>query len=393
MTHKIIAPIIVFYLCCIPALSQNLQLKIYNPGDRGFFPVTSTLVYGEQDAILIDAQFEKKFALELIEEIKSTGKNLKLIYISHRDPDYYFGLDELTKAFPEAQIVSTAQTAYAIEASKDDKLKLWLPQLKADAPTKVIIPNAIRTLPLLEGHSLEIVRAKDNPINTFVWIPSLQAIAGGVSVSTDMHLWMTDTQQQNAFEKWIEQIDIMKALHPKIVIPSHYKKLDTDPKSLDFVREYLVSYQKAAVESVDAENLIKVMAANYPKLTVDANLNIGAKVVKGELEWKTTAAFPAIDHHIRVDYGNGKAYEIEFVDNRQLRFLYSYDNDTRLNELIEYAVKEVSPNVFMVSWKNNNTAKVSFVQIQNWNSGVVFSNNDSSDNANRLIQGTVALND
>lgn len=91
--------------------AATLNLKTFNPGAEAIFPVTSTLVYGDRDAVLVDAQFQKKYAKQVVEMVKQSGKNLKYVFISHNDPDYYFGLDEIKKAFPQAQVIATAQTA------------------------------------------------------------------------------------------------------------------------------------------------------------------------------------------------------------------------------------------------------------------------------------------
>lgn len=118
---KKLSLIIALMAIVISGYAKGLALKVYNPGTSAIFPVTSTIVYGKKDAALIDAQFQKQYAEELIKQIKGLKKNLKYIFVSYHDPDYYFGLDALHKAFPEAQILSTAQTAYLIEASKDFK--------------------------------------------------------------------------------------------------------------------------------------------------------------------------------------------------------------------------------------------------------------------------------
>lgn len=39
------------------ALAQPLTLDTYNPREAAVFPVSSTLISGEKDAILVDAQF------------------------------------------------------------------------------------------------------------------------------------------------------------------------------------------------------------------------------------------------------------------------------------------------------------------------------------------------
>lgn len=91
--------------------NMSLAFHIYHPGAKAIFDVTSTVITGEKEAFLVDAQFQKQYAEELAARIKDSGKELKVIYISHFDPDYYFGLDVLAEAFPKARILSTAQTA------------------------------------------------------------------------------------------------------------------------------------------------------------------------------------------------------------------------------------------------------------------------------------------
>ncbi|MBO1811253.1 hypothetical protein J4G53_23670 [Serratia ureilytica] len=68
---------------------STLNLKTFNPGADAIFPVTSTLVYSDHDAVLVDAQFQKKYAQQVIDMVKDSGKNLKYVFISHSDPDYY----------------------------------------------------------------------------------------------------------------------------------------------------------------------------------------------------------------------------------------------------------------------------------------------------------------
>ena len=70
----------------ISVFAGNLKVKVYNPGSKAIFPITSTIIYGDKDAILVDAQFQKQYAEQLVKEIKATGKTLKTVFISHSDP-------------------------------------------------------------------------------------------------------------------------------------------------------------------------------------------------------------------------------------------------------------------------------------------------------------------
>ncbi len=76
-----------------------LTLQTYNPQEKGLFAVNSTLVSGPHEAVLFDAQFSVKDGEKLVEMIKKNGKPLSRIVITSGDPDFYFGLEPLVKAF------------------------------------------------------------------------------------------------------------------------------------------------------------------------------------------------------------------------------------------------------------------------------------------------------
>jgi glyoxylase-like metal-dependent hydrolase (beta-lactamase superfamily II) len=117
------------------AHESPLKLDVYNPVTAGIFPVSSVLVTGKKDAILIDAQFGKSQAEKVVEKIKASGKTLTTIYISHGDPDYYFGLDTIKTAFPNAKVLAAPQTVAHIKETVEGKKAYWDPILAADAPT------------------------------------------------------------------------------------------------------------------------------------------------------------------------------------------------------------------------------------------------------------------
>ena len=140
------------------AAPAPLTLDVYNPGAAAIFPVSSVLVSGDKDAILIDAQFGKAQAQHVVDKIRASGKHLTTIYISHGDPDYYFGLQTLTDAFPDATVLASAPTVEHINKTKDAKLAFWGPQMGVDAPVKLIVPQVLNGNSLqLEGRDLEVI--------------------------------------------------------------------------------------------------------------------------------------------------------------------------------------------------------------------------------------------
>ena len=123
--------------------AEPLQLEVYNPGHDAIFPVSSVIVSGKHDAIPVDAQFGKAQAEQLVQRLKAGGKRLITIYVSHGDPDYYFGLDTLTRAFPQARVVASAATVEHIRKTMDAKLDYWGPQMGSDRPAKLVVPQVL----------------------------------------------------------------------------------------------------------------------------------------------------------------------------------------------------------------------------------------------------------
>ena len=135
------------------------ELKIYyfNPQENGLFSVTSTIVEAENEIMLVDAQFQKYDAQFLVDTIKATGKPLKTIYISHFDPDFYFGLSIIASAFPNAKVVARPTTVEGIKRNLIGKIEYWQPILKErnNAPRMFMIPDVYHEDHFMVGKHLQ----------------------------------------------------------------------------------------------------------------------------------------------------------------------------------------------------------------------------------------------
>lgn len=257
---------------------MSLAFHIYHPGANAIFDVTSTLIAGETEAFLVDDQFQKQYAEELVKPLKDSGKELKVIYIFHFDSDYYFGLDVLADAFPKARILSTAQTAWMISASMEDKLAVWKKALRKDAPARFILPEAVKELPLLEGEEIRIVTCPDDEMHSFLYVPSAKTILGGVSLAEDSYPWMADTKGLDELDKWIRQVETMQALAPEQVIASHHYQDERkgNPVILSCTLEYLKYYRDALTSGNTADAIVSIMSEKYPDLEGKDTLAFGA---------------------------------------------------------------------------------------------------------------------
>jgi hypothetical protein len=265
----------------------SLKLDVYNASENSF-GVASTIVSGKTDAILIDAQFTLAGAEKVAGEIKKSGKKLTTIYVSHTDPDFYFGLEVFKKYFPEVTAYATPATVESIKATAQKKLDVWGERLGKAITTNIVLPQVLKGNSIdLEGQKLEIVGLDEFPAKTFVWIPSIKAVVGGINVfGTTFNLWMADAQTAEARNQWISVLDKIETLHPAIVIPAHASSQSPfDLSAVKHTKSYIEFYEEALKTNKTSDALIKAVKAQYPALTFETALQIGAKVNIGEMKW------------------------------------------------------------------------------------------------------------
>jgi glyoxylase-like metal-dependent hydrolase (beta-lactamase superfamily II) len=264
-----------------------LTVQVYN-ADGASFHVNAVLVAGKTDAVLLDTGFTRADALRISAMVLDSKKTLKTIYISQADPDYYFGIDVLKQYFPEAKVVTTAPTLKKIEATLATKLQVWSPRMGSNAPKNVTLPELLSGNTIaLEGQTLEIRGLDDSlPHRSYVWIPSIKTIAGGVNVYAGLHLWTADAQSVQERADWASKLGSMAALSPTTVIPGHsLPGQKQDASQLVWSQAYLARFEQELPKAANSAALIDAMKKAYPDAGLGIALEIGAKVNKGEMKW------------------------------------------------------------------------------------------------------------
>jgi glyoxylase-like metal-dependent hydrolase (beta-lactamase superfamily II) len=264
---------------------SHLHLQVITSPPEGI-AVNSTLIYGDKDAILIDAQFRLSDAHRLVAMILESKKNLTTVYVTHPHPDHYFGLVVIRQAFPNAKFVALPKVVDGIKASWQNRVNAWKPQYGDNIPSNPIVPDALDGNTLtLEGETLQVfgpLQGDSAGDNSFVWIPSIKAIVGGDTLFSGAHFVfapMSATQKKD----WAATVEQMEALKPEIVIPGHQiVGAPNDASVLEFMEKYMQDSDKAQASSKTGDEFKSKMKSQYPNLGLDGLLNISAG-----------AAFPA----------------------------------------------------------------------------------------------------
>lgn len=269
------------------AQTAPLTLKVYN-ADANSFNVNSVLVTGETDAVLLDTGFTRADALRIAAMVLDSRKTLKTIYISQPDPDYYFGIDVLKSYFPDAKVVATAPTLRKIQATLPTKLAFWPPKMGANAPKGVSLPEELvgNTI-TLEGQALEIRGLDDRlPHRSYVWIPSIKAVVGGVNVFAGLHVWTADAASAEDRAAWSRKLADIAALQPAVVVPGHSAPGQAqDASQVAYTQAYLQRWDTELKKAGNSASLVEAMKKAYPGAGLGIALNIGAKVGTGEMKW------------------------------------------------------------------------------------------------------------
>ncbi|MEV4033649.1 MBL fold metallo-hydrolase [Streptomyces umbrinus] len=247
---------------------------------------TATLVTGENEALLVDAGFTRADGHRLAAEVFDSGKTLSTVFISHGDPDFYFGAEVIADAFPDARFVATDHVIEHIQHSYEGKLKAWQ-ALGANLPTRLVDIEPLTDDLTVEGRRFELRGGgAELPDRHYLWQAEHRTILGGVLLFQKEHVWVADTARPEQRAAWIDLLDEMAALAPRLVVPGH-RLPDTpaDATAISDTRTYLLAFEEELGKAADGAALTDALVERYPDNGMLIAAQIGAKVAKGEMKW------------------------------------------------------------------------------------------------------------
>src|ERR1700733_10106414 len=171
----------VFLAPSIPAITSDLP-----PGEkqRPWPPISSTLISGERDAVLVDAPITVEQARALANWIAARGKNLTTIYATHGHGDHFFGATTVLERFPGARFVARPEVIKVMrqQASPESLETFWNPRFPDQISRKLAIAKELTgNVISLEGQDLVSVPLgfTDTASTTCLHVPSIGLIVAG----------------------------------------------------------------------------------------------------------------------------------------------------------------------------------------------------------------------
>jgi glyoxylase-like metal-dependent hydrolase (beta-lactamase superfamily II) len=254
------------------APTKNVNRKPFPTAPEGplaWPPTTATLIYGERDAVLVDALLTIGETEQLTKWIESKGKNLTTIYITHGHADHLFGAPIILKRFPNARLVAVRDVVEFLRPhiTSADIAQSYIPMFGNQIYQPQILPEALDLDTfLLEEHELRAIQVgqSDAEISTFLYVPSLNAAIVGDIAYNDVHVLTAATDDEKR-EAWIANIKKVAGMNPKIVVAGHKRPEARDtPNVLNETIQYLRDYSRHFAESKTPEELMETMFKDHP---------------------------------------------------------------------------------------------------------------------------------
>jgi Metallo-beta-lactamase superfamily len=247
---------------------------------------TATLVTGGHDALLVDAGFTRADGHRIVAAVLDSGKRLAAVFVSHGDPDFYFGAEVIADAFPDVAFVATPPVIEHITRSYEDKLKAW-EALGANRATRLVELTPLYGDLMLEGRLFELRGGIDQlPDRHYLWQPEQRVILGGVLIFAWEHVWLADTPKLCQRAAWDELLEEMEALEPQLVVAGHrLPGAPTDVRAIAGTREYLLAFEEELAAAADSAALTEALLERFPDHGMVIAAQIGARVAKGEMSW------------------------------------------------------------------------------------------------------------
>jgi glyoxylase-like metal-dependent hydrolase (beta-lactamase superfamily II) len=265
-----------------PVASSTLSVNVFTApgkpmvGERpkafgealGFDPITSTLIFGDDDAVLVDAMTTVAEADALADWIALHNRNLETIYITHAHFDHFYGLSILLDRFPAARAIATPNTVKAMQVSFTAQVERLARRLfPGQVPTKLVAPEPYEHDTFtLEGHEMRIIEQgqTDSLYSTSLYVPSIGLIVAGDVVYNQCRMYVGETTPESR-KNWIADLDRLAALNPTILVAGHKKPGAPDsPSAIQDTKRYLEDFDRVQKSATSDRDLFDQMTALYP---------------------------------------------------------------------------------------------------------------------------------
>lgn len=236
---------------------------------RMWSPITSTLIMGSRDAVLVDPPLTTGQSAEVGDWIAASGRDLRYIYLTHGHGDHWFAAIPLVQRFPEVTVLAThgTQQLMAAQNSEEFRAEFWDRVFPGQLPAGELDVTTVDGRGFeLEGSSLVPVEVghTDTEATTMLHVPDIGLLVAGDVVYNGVHLYLTESDGVAGIDSWLAALDVAEVLEPKLVIAGH-KNIDAPdlPGQIGSTREYLNDARGLLTSCKNAQEFYEAMMGRH----------------------------------------------------------------------------------------------------------------------------------
>jgi glyoxylase-like metal-dependent hydrolase (beta-lactamase superfamily II) len=273
------SPDLEYELFVAESIPQNTTQLLPN-GDRPVWsPLSTTLIHGHNDAVLVDPPFTREQAQAVGDWVRASNKNITHIFVTHGHGDHWFTAGMLADKF-DAQIVATAGTIEQMHRNVAMRDAVWDKLFPGQIPeTTVTAVPAENNRIELEGKQLDIVEVghTDTDATNVLHAPDLDLVVAGDTVYNGVHLYLAESADGGR-DKWRSAIGIVESLNPRWIVAGHKNKdLDDNAgRAISQTRDYLNSADELLPQHTTALGFFNAMVERFPDRLNPGALWLGA---------------------------------------------------------------------------------------------------------------------
>lgn len=260
-------------------ISEPIPLAVDAPlpnGERRMFsPLSTTLIYGSNDAVLVDPPLTTDQAASVGDWIKASGKNVTHIVATHGHGDHWFTAGVLADRF-DARVVASPGTIEQMHNNVAGREAVWDKGYPGQIPPSPVTATPVTDNRLtLEGHELLIVEVghSDTDHSTVLHVPDLNLVVAGDVMYNGAHQYLAESADGGR-DAWRNAIDRVRALRPQRIVASHRdKNLDDDAERIMVeTRQYLDDADDLLLKHETAHDFFNAMLERYPNRRLGATI-------------------------------------------------------------------------------------------------------------------------
>jgi glyoxylase-like metal-dependent hydrolase (beta-lactamase superfamily II) len=236
---------------------DGIRVYTYTAPDDGW-RVNTHLIELPTQIIAVDAQYTLRYAREIVDYIRTLGKPITRLYITHYHPDHLLGaaafaapLHALAEVKAKIELVGDR-----VAAEEHAKLGKVTPQ-RAERPSRIAIPG----MEVIEGTRFEFLRLRhaETEDALMIGLPDQRILITQDLIYNAVHAFIGE----QAFDGWAVALKSYRALPYDRILPGH--GAPGGPELYDAMAQYLTVARAALSEASDPDDLKRRLISAFPQ--------------------------------------------------------------------------------------------------------------------------------